>query len=248
MPRAARKLSSTGVYHVIFRGINRQQIFEDEEDCIRFMNTLLKYQQECEYIVYGYCLMGNHIHLLLKEGRKSLSEALKRVAGSYVRWYNSKYQRTGHLFQDRFKSEAVENDGYLLTVLRYIHMNPVKAGLCKDPGAYKYSSYCEYLGESGIVDPQLILSMISLEQYVEYHQQKNDDHCLDDEGYTGLGEKEAKSILDRITGGMTPSDFQRLPIDQRNEIIKKIYRKGLSVRQISRLTGLSIRVVDYNKK
>ena len=131
MPRQARKKSNSGVYHIMLRGINRQLIFEDDEDMQRFIETLKRYKDECGYSLYAFCLMGNHIHLLLKEGEEPISTILKRIAGSYVYWYNWKYGRSGHLFQDRFKSEPVEDDAYFLTVLRYIHQNPVKARICK---------------------------------------------------------------------------------------------------------------------
>ena len=88
--------------------------------------------------------MGNHIHLLIKPEKEPLEQVFKRIGGRYVYWYNVKYQRVGHLFQDRFKSEPVEDDSYFLTVIRYIHQNPVKAGLCKNIKDYKYSSYAEY--------------------------------------------------------------------------------------------------------
>ncbi len=85
--------------------------------------------------------MGNHIHLLLKEEKEELGIIMRRIGSSYVYWYNWKYKRCGHLFQDRYKSEAVEDERYLLTVLRYIYQNPLKAGLVKDIGAYKLSSF-----------------------------------------------------------------------------------------------------------
>jgi len=129
MPRQARRKSESGIYHIMLRGINQQQIFEDEEDSLRFLETLLKYKEQCGYEIYAYCLMGNHIHILLKEGKENLTLVLKRIAGSYVYWYNWKYRRSGHLFQDRFKSEPVEDDEYFLTVIRYIHQNPIKAGI-----------------------------------------------------------------------------------------------------------------------
>lgn len=107
VPRQARRKSESGIYHIILRGINQQQIFEDEEDSYRFLETLSKYKEQCGYEIYAYCLMGNHIHILLKEGKENLTLVLKRIAGSYVYWYNWKYRRSGHLFQDRFKSEPV---------------------------------------------------------------------------------------------------------------------------------------------
>lgn len=138
--------SKTGIYHIILRGINRQTIFEDDdEDAIKFLQTLKDYESKSGYEIYAYCLMGNHIHILIKEGQEKLGTAIKRIGVSYVYWYNSKYDRTGHLFQGRYKSEVVENDKYLLTVLRYIHQNPLKAGITKDIEEYKWSSYNEYV-------------------------------------------------------------------------------------------------------
>ena len=80
-------------------------------------------------MLLAYCLMGNQIHLLLKEGKESLEQVFKRIGGRFVYWYNVKYQRVGHLFQDSFKSERVDDEAYLLAVIRYIHQNPVKAGI-----------------------------------------------------------------------------------------------------------------------
>jgi REP element-mobilizing transposase RayT len=131
MARYARRKSESGIFHIMLRGINKQSIFEDNEDRERFLNTIERYRKVSEYKIYGYCLMGNHVHLLLKEAGESISDAIKRICSSYVHWYNWKYDRCGHLFQDRYKSEPVEDEIYLLTVLRYIHQNPVKAGLTK---------------------------------------------------------------------------------------------------------------------
>ena len=85
MPRQARKKSESGIYHVMLRGINKQQIFEDEEDRLKFLDTLAQYKEQCGYSIYAYCLMGNHIHLLIKEGEEKLPIVFKRIAGSFVR-------------------------------------------------------------------------------------------------------------------------------------------------------------------
>lgn len=118
MPRTVREKSNTGVYHAILRGINRQTIFEDEEDATKFVETLGECRKKSEFRLYAYCLMGNHAHFLVKEGKEDLGVTVKRVGASYVYWYNRKYGRCGHLFQDRYKSEPVEDDKYFLAVLR----------------------------------------------------------------------------------------------------------------------------------
>jgi putative transposase len=126
--------------------------------------------------------MDNHIHLLLRESEKeSLSTAIKRISSSYVYWYNMKYERSGHLFQERFKSENVENPAYFLTVLRYIHQNPIKAGLANNLFASKWTSVNEYIHKINIVDIDFGLDLFSpdrsmaIKLYIEYMQQTNDD-------------------------------------------------------------------------
>ena len=246
MPRAARKKSSTGIYHIMLRGINRQQIFEDEEDRQRLLETLLRYRNECGYTVYAYCLMGNHFHILLKEGMGELDSVIKRIAGSYVYWYNWKYRRTGHLFQDRFKSEPVEDDGYFLTVLRYIHQNPVKARLCKSVESYPYSSISEYYSKPELVDTSFALSMLSLPEFIDYHNQVSDDNCLEMEEHFHLTDEEAKRVIDKISKCKSAAAFQALETSKRNLCIKKLHKNGLSIRQISRLTGISKKIVEIN--
>ena len=144
MARQARQKSISGIYHIILRGINRQVIFEDCDDKLKFLECLSYYRKACDYTVYGYCLMDNHVHLLIRESNEEIVSIMKRICVRYVAWYNRKYDRCGHLFQDRFKSEIVEDDAYLLVVLRYIHQNPLKVGLVHSLSDYRDSSYYEY--------------------------------------------------------------------------------------------------------
>ena len=247
MPRQARRNSESGIYHIMLRGINQQQIFEDEEDGFRFLETLSKYKEQCGYEIYAYCLMGNHVHILLKEGKENLTLVLKRIAGSYVYWYNWKYRRCGHLFQDRFKSEPVEDDAYFLTVIRYIHQNPIKAGICKNIDGYKFSSYNEYINKPNLVNVNFCLGIIDKEQFIEFNNEFNDDICLDirDNDFR-LTDDEALKIIWKICKCKSVSDFQKLDKIKRNYYIEKLYKHGLSIRQISRLTGLSRKIVENN--
>lgn len=246
MPRQARKKSESGIYHIMLRGINRQQIFEDEEDREKFLDTLENYKDQCGYTIYAYCLMGNHIHLLLKEGKEDLTLVFKRIAGSYVYWYNWKYHRCGHLFQDRFKSEPVETDEYFLTVLRYIHQNPVKARICKKAEEFKFSSMQEYLRIPFLVDIDFAFSIISKEQFIEYHETDNSDRCLEMEDNFRWTDDEAQKLILKLSKCRTVSEFQLLDRATRNTYIHKLHEKGLSIRQISRLTGVSKKIVERN--
>ena len=245
MPIHMRAKSKMGVYHVIMRGINRQSIFEDDEDYEKFIETLRSYKAISEYEVYAYCLMGNHFHLLLKVGKEDLALVIKRIAGSYVYWYNLKYRRCGHLFQDRYKSEVVENDAYLLTVIRYIHQNPIKAGLCKCISEYKYSSYGEYIAEdSRLVDVDFALGIADKESFVKFNNESKTDCCMDVSDEVGkINDTDGAAIMQSVSNCASSAEFQSLDTPLRDRYIDILKQKGLSIRQISRLTGVSFGIV-----
>ncbi len=250
MPRSPRKKSESGIYHIMVRGINRQNIFEDEEDKRRLLATIERYtnQQICE--VYGYCLMDNHIHLLIKETGNSISTIIKKVSGSYVYWYNNKYERTGHLFQERYKSEVVENEGYLLSVLRYIHQNPLKAGIVKEIEDYKWSSYNEYIDKPKIVNTEIVLHRFStnnhqsIELFTKYTKENNNDQCLEYEQKVKISDDEIRNYFLQY-GLKNISELQQLEKNKRNEIIREVKSvKGVTLRQLARVTGISKSVID----
>ncbi len=262
MPRTARKTSSTGIYHVILRGINQQNIFEDEEDKTRFLFILQDTKKTCGYELYAYALMSNHVHLLLKTGDAPLEEIFKRIGGKYVYWYNLKYQRSGHLFQDRFKSEPVEDDEYLLTVICYIHYNPLRAGL-SDSLDYKYSSFADYF-ETGdgsvsqgletqnrplsqpITDTTYPLQTFGAQRFIAFHDAPTARCVMEINELTKpyVTEEQARRILIKLCGAESTADFQRLPQAEQAEIIALARKKGVSIRQLNRLTGLSRGMIE----
>ena len=248
LPRRARRKSKTGIYHVVLRGINRQIIFEDEEDYNRLLETLKRYKAICEYRLFAYCLMGNHFHLLLEVGKEDLGLILKRIAGSYVYWYNLKYRRNGHLFQDRYKSEPIGDDSYFLTVLRYIHRNPMGANLSETVSGYKWSSYGEYVGgpsSSGIVDTGFALEMTGIVEFKKYSEKSNDDRCLEDmNNRNRLTDKDAKAIMMESCKCDTVEAFLKISPQERRTYINIMCDKGISIRQLSRLTGISKGVIE----
>ncbi len=249
MPRKARRKSDSGIYHIIMRGINRQIIFNEDEDYHKFLLTLEDYQKISEYTIYGYCLMDNHIHLLLKVGTEPLEQVMRRICGRYVYWYNQKYERAGYLFQDRFKSEPVENDLYLLTVLRYIHQNPLKAGMIKDLGQFSWSSYREYLNEGMLADIDFVLNIFdhdrkkAVKKFIEFNQKHTNDKCLEIYEKYRLSDKEALKIIKRVCKLNNPQEIQSLNIKTRNTYLKKLKDHDISIRQIERLTGVNRGVI-----
>jgi len=201
LSRDARVRSKSRIYHIMLRGINRQDVFEDDEDVERLLETISKYKEVSKFEIFAYCIMSNHIHLLVREKEESVSNAIKRISSSYVFWYNKKYERCGHLFQERFKSEAVESDEYFLTVLRYIHQNPIKAGIAKNILDYRWSSYREYIEKALIIDIDFALEMLLpdrkkvVELFRNFNIQNNNDMCLEDEGKLRVSDSEVKDIL-----------------------------------------------------
>ena len=246
MPRKARVKSESGIYHVMLRGINQQQIFEEDADYDKLLQIIAEYKATSEFELYAYCLMSNHIHLLIKERKEPLQQVIKRIGTKFVYWYNTKYQRVGHLFQDRYKSEAVEDWRYLKTVLVYIHRNPLKSGICKSLNDYKYSSYSEYLTEAKIVDTELIMENWDSEQFEEAHRKDVVEKCLDieEEHQIRLTDEQASEIIKKVAKCKNTAEFQAFETKQRDKYIIKLKQKGMSIRQISRLTGIPKGIVE----
>ena len=230
------------MYHVMVRGINSQDIFEDDEDRLFFLNVIKDCKEISRFKLYGFCLMSNHVHLLLETGEEPLGQIMKRIGSRFVYWYNWKYQRTGHLFQDRYKSETVEDQSYFLTVLRYILQNPVKAGLVKQPGNYRWSSFQAYMKQEGsFTDTQFAIDITgSKEVLIQYLQEANDDKVMDEEDFhQRRTDEEARKIIQSMTGCRSVSDYQRLDRELKKSYAKKLIGEGLSMGQVSRLTGMS---------
>ena len=264
MPRTAREKSSTGIYHVILRGNNRQKIFHTDEDYVAFLKRLREYKNQCGFRLYAYCLMDNHIHLLLQELDEPLDLIMRRLCGSFVYWYNHRYDRVGHLFQDRFRSETVEDDQYLATVLRYIHRNPVKAGLCPDPADFTWSSYCELLrplpaerqggstsqqtttDELDLTDRRAVLAIFhtrsqeAQRRFREFHTLQCSAPCLDiDEDSRKWSDEELHTYI-QMKWKMTATQIRLEPKERRYAIFAELLQMdGISGRQLARVAEVS---------
>ncbi len=249
MARVARERSRTGIYHIMLRGINRQTIFEDDRDRARFLDTLEEYKGICEFIFYGYCLMDNHVHLLIKETKESISDIIKRICSSYVYWYNAKYKRCGHLFQERFKSEVVETDSYFLTVLRYIHQNPLKAKIAKSVAESEGTSYKEYIERPRMVDTDCAFNYFSkirskaIPLFIEFMNADNEDQCLDDVEKVRLSDDKVREYIRKL-GISNPTVLQQMAKNKRDDVLRKLKQiEGVTLVQIARVTGISKSVV-----
>ena len=145
MPSSARVVYDNAVYHIVQRGNNKQDIFKDEKDFKRFLSIIRRYIRKYNVQVYHYCLMLNHVHLLVKITRREcLAKMMQSILQSYRLYYGNKYGYVGHLYQGRFKSKLIEDDSYLLECGRYVERNPARAGLVAKPDEYPWSSCIFY--------------------------------------------------------------------------------------------------------
>lgn len=160
-------------YHVMNRGNRRTIIFQEDEDYQFFLYLLEKTQVLYPFLLISYCLMTNHIHLQIQTIDDSLSKIMHYLLSLYAKYYNTKYNHVGHLFQGRYKAELIEDDAYMLQTSRYIHLNPLKAKMVEKPEDYPWSSYIIFLGEENydLVSDNIILDFFSdnkRQSYKEY--------------------------------------------------------------------------------
>jgi len=152
-----------GVYHIIQRGNNREYIFKNKRNKKLLLDLFEKYIEVFNYQVLGYVVMDNHYHIILRTMGEGLSKVMQRINTEFARTYNRENKRTGHVFEKRYKGILVKDDSYLLSLLRYVHQNPVKAKICKKVSDYKWSSDFLYRKNrvKGCVSIEFILNMFS---------------------------------------------------------------------------------------
>jgi len=139
MPRRMR-VSACGYHHIYNRGVAKNDIFLCDRDKEKFLEILADISREYKFNIHSFCLMDNHYHILIENKKENLSDGMRQLNAKYANFFNKKYKRVGHLWQDRFKSWFVVGDNYLFTLFKYIESNPVKAHLSKKIGGYKYSA------------------------------------------------------------------------------------------------------------
>jgi putative transposase len=163
MARRPRIELEGGFYHVITRGNQRQKVFLEEKDFLKYLEFLSDYKDRYGFLVYAYVLMGTHVHLLIETGEVPLSKILQGINQRFTMYFNWRHGTVGHLFQGRYKAILCDRDAYLLSLVKYLHCNPVRAGMVRRPEEYRWSSHWAYLGRSrdGLVDTGLVLGMFS---------------------------------------------------------------------------------------
>lgn len=155
MPRGARVLLSNACYHIINRGNQKQSVFFEDLDFRKYLQILKHYKRKFGFKLFGYCLMPNHIHIILEpKNPNELARFMQGLTQAYAMWFNNKYKKVGHLWQGRFKSMLIKKDSYFMECINYIEVNPVRAGLASSPGDYLWSSYRDRVfgNKNGLLD------------------------------------------------------------------------------------------------
>jgi putative transposase len=153
MPRIARITAENCCYHIITRGNQRQTVFNEASDYKKYLKLLTRYKNKYKFKLYAFCLMPNHVHLLADISQPDvLNKMMRGLNLSYTLYFNFKYEKVGHLWQDRFKSKIIERDAYLLGCINYIETNPIRASLVSDMNKYPWSSYGLEVKNSNLLD------------------------------------------------------------------------------------------------
>lgn len=241
MPRRARRTAGSGIYHVMLRGVNRDPIFLDDEDRTYFLRTLGTVRDASGCRVLAYCLMDNHVHLVLRTGAEPLGAIVKRLGVRYVRWFNGRYDRVGHLFQDRFKSVPVETDPHFVSLLRYVWNNPVKAGLVVRPDEYRWSSRRCFGGPSHLIDADELDALLASDPLADDVGEELPlwDGPRSPGSRPRYSDEQAAALLEQACGAVSPDEFLRLAERTQRMAIRELRVRSVSFNQLAAITGIS---------
>ncbi|MCQ2065838.1 MAG: transposase [Bacteroidaceae bacterium] len=265
MARKIREQSQNGVYHVMVRGIDRQEIFIDDYDRRMFLKILKDNIQIPDkkdeglkiraFRLFSYCLMSNHAHLLIQEIEQTSAQFMQRICTRYAMYFNAKYTRIGHLFQDRFRSEPCNDVGYFLTLVRYIHQNPVKAGICETPEQYAWNSWNEIRFAAGqpvslpfadVCDKKALFDIAFFEEldHLVHMPVSDRDNCLDiDKVRIRINNDKVRCMIGEFCNLKSISDFVLLETEKQKQAVIRFLESGATISQICSITGMNRRVL-----
>ncbi len=236
--RNARRFSGSGIYHIMFRGLNKQKLFIEKRDYEVLLETLSELKEKFGFELYAYCLMSNHAHFVIKERNlRDVSEIFHRLLTKYARWFNVKYDRSGVLMENRYKSKVVEDNDYFIHIVRYIHQNPIKAGLVEKAGDYYWSSYNDYLYDAPtLIDKEFLFEVLPKAEYEIFHKEAEErDFALYDR--SKLTDEDMIEMLRRF-GVENVGELKFLRPDKQEDIVAEL-RNKFSDRHIMRVTGIT---------
>lgn len=251
MGRKPRIEFNGALYHVIQRGNNKEYIFKNNEHKKYFINKLNEFKTTLNFEVYGYVIMDNHYHLVIRSRDVHISAIMHRINNDFSKYYNISNKRTGHVFQERYKGYLVKDDAYLLSLLRYVHQNPVKAKMCKNLSDYYWSSDSSYRRnfQCQLVDIDFVLNIFSLErkvainEYIKFMDSneledstifESADMIIEDKNASVQIEIERQSLDDILYNAVNNSEelFQNIKSGSRKRILSE-YKKMYIVKSLS---------------
>lgn len=249
MPRKSRKCSKNLYYHhIMVQGINREYIFGKEEYIQKYIEIILnKIKNSCINIL-AYCIMNNHAHFLIySQNLEALSKFMQRINLAYSRYYNSKKERIGYVFRDRFLSEDILNQNQLFNCLCYIHYNPVKAKIVNDIREYKYSSYNEFLGEKIILNQESLNLLFGSSsnfkyQFINIHNNYSNIKS----NFIDVKEKSIQEFINEIEQRYNKSIFE---FREEKDLLRKIINQArdetdVTIRELSKILKISKTTVN----
>lgn len=248
MARQARSDSPTGIQHVTSRGAGRRVIFEDDIDRTRYLEKLREFSVRDGVMVLAWCLMENHVHLLLKCDAASLESLMRSLNISHAQWFNGRHGHVGPVFQGRYCSTPVENDAHLMECVRYIHRNPEVAGVAAIK-SYPWSSYGEYIDyvagrKFGLCDTSLVLGMI--DDFESFHDTngKETDFVELVPARPVMSDGEVMRLAKNLLGEECIGLIAAMGKSERNHALRQLYGVGASIRQLERITGIGRGVIQ----
>ena len=242
----ARKIrvEDAGFHHILNRSVNREVIFATDEDKEKFIEIVCEVSNHYDFTIHAYVIMSNHYHLLLENRRENLSHGMRAINASYAQYYNKKYKRTGHLWQDRFKSWFVFDENYLFTLFKYFEFNPIKAGITKKAGVYPYTLLHDILKDK--------LRVCTRDSFVlQWYQStsellKSVGITMSEDDFTRVEEFQKKAIAyksnpKKIKANLDIKTYFKddMTKQARNEAIMIAYHDGFTQSEIGRYLGLS---------
>ena len=237
MPRLPRRVAKSGFYHVVLYANGRQNLFEEDADRLAFLDMLVTVSRKFGVSIVAWCLMANHVHLLVEDPGGRLSDLMHSLATRYAQRFNRRGGHVGHVFQGRFYSSPVEGEPYLLEAMRYIHNNPAKAGICAAED-YPWSSYHEYVDTPEYADTGLLLEMLgSREAFVRFSG-SSERVRYRPPARPRLADSAVEEVAREVLGPLPVSELKGQEKARRNALLCELREAGLSVRQIERLTGI----------
>ena len=255
MPRKPRRPSNTGIYHVMIRGNEKKDIFADDKDKKKLVKVLKNTKAEGACNIFAFCIMNNHAHFVMEESGKDISNIMKSINTCYAAYYNRKHDRVGHVFQDRFKSEPVENERYLLQVIRYVHNNPVKAEVVSKPEDYLWSSYRQYIDSDRMQDDFISMEPVlelygknkvsAITKLIDFTRGNDEKEFLDVHDGDAKSREMHRAIEDFLNSNKIDRDNLKNDLQIRNKLILMLREEyGFSIRSIEKEMGINRNIIQ----